>query len=67
MCSYFNHYSYTQKGGHIMKRTIQILLVIAAALSVAAAGLAVAVGVLDVVKKSRSISCYEPDADPFRE
>ncbi len=50
-----------------MKRTIQILLVIAAALSVAAAGLAVAVGVLDVVKKSRNISCCEPDADPFRE
>ncbi len=50
-----------------MTKAIKILLLIASALAVAAAGLAVAVGVLDVVKKSRRDDYYELEADPFRE
>ncbi len=50
-----------------MTKAIKILLVIASALAVAAAGLAVAVGVLEVVRKSRPADYYELEADPFCE
>ena len=50
-----------------MEKAIKILMVIASALTVAAAGLAVAAGVLNVVKSAKPCNCCEPDLDPFRE
>ena len=50
-----------------MTKATKILMLIASALTVAAAGLAVAVGILNVIKTAKPCDCCEPDADPFCE
>ncbi len=48
-------------------KAIKILTIIASALTVAAAGVAVAAGILSLVKIAKQKDYMEPDADPFRE
>jgi len=57
----------SHKEDFCMTKTIKILMIVASALSVAAAGLAVAIGVLNVISSAKSVDCCEPEADPFCE
>ena len=50
-----------------MSKTIKILMIIASALTVAAAALTVATGIVGLVKTAKSSDCCEPEADPFCE
>ena len=50
-----------------MTKAIRILMLVASALTVAAAGVAVATGILSLIKTATQSDCCEPDADPFCE
>jgi len=50
-----------------MEKATKILMLIASALTVAAAGLSIAIGILGVIRSAKPCDCCEPEIDPFCE
>jgi hypothetical protein len=49
------------------EKATKILMLIASALTVAAAGLSIAIGILGVIRSAKPCDCCEPEIDPFCE